>query len=542
MTLELKTRGVTRRSALRLLLTGAGATLLAACAPIGPASPPAGTLGTSAAAPAGTSVGQVSGQPRSGGTLRLGMAGDLTSLDGHLIIPGGFDTIWTVYDTLTQYDRQLKPQPMLAESWDTSSDFKQVKLTLRKGAQFHSGRELTSDDIKWNLLRVRDPKVGVAQLGNMSNWFTGIETPDKYTVELTSDQSRPAVFDLFEYLNILDQQTMEGPDAKTKAVGTGPFTLVEWAQGDHLRFSKNPNYWQSGKPYLDGFEVKIITDPQALVTQLEGGALDAVLNPALRDSTRLKQDPKYQVVVNDLTGQYYLIAVNTTLAPTDNKLVRQALNYAIDRKRFVESVLLGTGDARDLPWPPQAPAYEPAKNATYSFDLDKARSLLAQAGASNVNLDAIYSGNSAEAASLGQIYQADLTKIGITINLKPLESLVWRDQTDNVKYRGLNLSGSGFAGIESASLFSMSRYWNPQINASGFKSDQYTQLINQAASEPDAAKRKQIYYQLNDYLLDQSFVIPLAPQPPTVVTTAGVHGIRHTIHEALSYTDTWLSA
>jgi len=248
------------------------------------------------------------------------------------------------------------------------------------------------------------------------------------------------------------------------------------------------------------------------------------------------------VVVNDLSGQYYLIAVNTTVAPADNKMVRQALNYAIDRKRFVDSVLLGIGDVRDLPWPPQAPASEPAKNATYAFDLDKAKSLLAQAGAANLDLECIYTATNGEAASLGQIYQADLAKIGVKITLKPLENLAWRDQTDNIKYRGVNISGSGFAGIESASLFTLSRYWNPQVNASGFKNDQYAQLITQAAGEPDLAKRKQIYSMMNDFLLDQSFVIPLAPQPPTVVTTANVHGIRHTIHEALYYTDTWLGA
>ena len=73
---------------------------------------------------------------------------------------------------------------------------------------------------------------------------------------LKSDQPRPLVFDFFEYLNMVDQETLEGPDAKTKAVGTGPFTFVEWAQGDHLTLAQNPNYWQSGKPYLDGISVE----------------------------------------------------------------------------------------------------------------------------------------------------------------------------------------------------------------------------------------------------------------------------------------------
>jgi peptide/nickel transport system substrate-binding protein len=172
-----------------------------------------------------------------------------------LLIRGAEESIGSVYEKLTAYDDSLKPQPLLAESWDFSADAKQLKFNLRKGVQFHTGRELTSDDVKWNLLRVRDPKVGVAQFAAQSNWFTSIDTPDKYTNVLTSDQPRPAVFDLFEQLNMLDHETMEGPDAARKAVGTGPFTFVEWAQGDHLRFTKNNNYWRSGRPYLDSLLV-----------------------------------------------------------------------------------------------------------------------------------------------------------------------------------------------------------------------------------------------------------------------------------------------
>src|SRR6185437_7350369 len=112
----------------------------------------------------------------------------------------GYDTIWSIYDRLTQYDASAKPQPMLAESWETAPDFKQIRFNLRKGVQWHSGREFTSDDVKWNLLRVRDPKVASGAYVNWSNWFTNIELPDKYTVVLASDQPRPTMFDFFEWL------------------------------------------------------------------------------------------------------------------------------------------------------------------------------------------------------------------------------------------------------------------------------------------------------------------------------------------------------
>src|SRR5205823_12622393 len=93
-------------------------------------------------------------------------------------------------------------------------------------------------DVKWNLLRVRRPDPASGQYASQSNWFSGIDTPDKYTIILTSDSPRPAIFDLFENLNMLDQATidMEAGPKQTKAVGTGPFIFKDWVQGDHLSF------------------------------------------------------------------------------------------------------------------------------------------------------------------------------------------------------------------------------------------------------------------------------------------------------------------
>jgi len=95
-------------------------------------------------------------------------------------------------------------------------------LHLRKGVTYHSGREFTSDDVKWNFLRVRDPKLGGSTLGAYSLWWNTIETPDKYTVTLKSEQSRPTLFDSLQLFNMLDQPSMEGPDAKSSAVAPGP--------------------------------------------------------------------------------------------------------------------------------------------------------------------------------------------------------------------------------------------------------------------------------------------------------------------------------
>jgi peptide/nickel transport system substrate-binding protein len=530
-------RSIHRREALRFVGLASGIALLAACTP----TAPAGGQGTPA--PAGASAAKPAyDQPKRGGSLRVAMA-EPNPLDGHVISPNVFDSVWMAYDTLTAYDEQLKPQAMLAESWDLSTDATQIKLTLRKGVQFHNGRELTSDDVIWNLQRVRDPKTGVAQLANQSNWFSSIETLDKYTVVLRSDQPRPALFDFFEYFNIIGKDAIESPDPKTRVIGTGAFAISEYAQGDHLTFKRNPNYWQSGKPYLDEVNITFGSDPQATIVKLEAGALDLVGNPPARDAARLKQDNSYKVLASQISGQYFLLAMNCVMAPSDNKMVRQGLNYAVDRQRLVDSVLLKTtGDPRDLPWPDFSPASEPAKNNVYAFNLDKAASILKDAGASDLDLEFVYVGSDPTASGFGQIYQADLAKIGVKLSLKPLESAAWQDAVNNQKYRGVTMSSSAYANIEPSSLFTLSRHWNYSgANTTGFKNETYTQLVTSAQVEPDPAKRKQTYSQINDFLLDQCFVNVLAPNAPTVITRANVNGLRWTMHESRVYADIWLA-
>jgi peptide/nickel transport system substrate-binding protein len=188
-------------------------------------------------------------------------------------------------------DRRRGPQHTPAAGPVDRSNATRIKLNLRKGVQFHSGREFTSDDVRWNLMRARDPKTAVQQFQTQSAWFTGIDTPDKYTIVLSSDQPRPSVFDFFELFNIADRDAMDASDAAARVIGTGPFMLAEYAQGDHITFKRNPNYWRPGAPYLDGFTVQFLTDAQAMTAQLEGGPVDMVVSPALRDAVRLQSNP-----------------------------------------------------------------------------------------------------------------------------------------------------------------------------------------------------------------------------------------------------------
>jgi peptide/nickel transport system substrate-binding protein len=556
-------RRPTRRAVLRLVGASAAFGLLAACGPAPAAStptqPPAAPKPTAAqgaptaaaaatSAPAAQPTVAQAAQVKTGGTLTFGQNVEIASggqagqspLDGQNISPAPLSALWLGFDTLIAYDDQMKPQPMLAESWDVSTDRKSVKLTLRKGVTFHSGRDFTSDDVSYNLMRVRQPNVG-AQFTNMSKWWTSIETPDKSTVVLTSDQPRPAMFDLFEMLNMVDRELVEGPDYLKKSGSTGPFKFAEYVQGDHIRWMKNTSYWQSGKPYLDEVVIKFFGDAQAMVTQLEAGVLDGIDSPPTRDSNRLKSDSKYKVLVNDISGQYWVLVANTTAGPTAEPKFRQALNYAIDRSRFITTALAGVGDPEDLPWLASSPAFDAAKRTRYAFDLDKARSLVAEAGASNASIDYLYNGVVPELATFGQVYQADLAKIGVTLNLKGVERAVYNDLAAKFQY-GVLMSNSGFANFDPATLPLVSRYWDPNNNLAGMNAnDAYKQAVASVSVEGDPTKRKPLLDNLNDIILDQSFSVPIAPAKHQTITRANVNGFRWHAVESIDWTGVWKS-
>ena len=534
---------------LQLLASSASLALVTACGAQAqaPAPPAAATLAAAAtSAPAATArpAPTSTGQPRRGGTLRAGLVGDVGVINPHAIGPQPLQTIFSVWDRLIAYDASGKPQPMLAEAWDFSSDQTRLQFKLRRGVQFHSGRELTSDDVKWNLLRVRNPAVNANQFNKQSQWFTEIDTSDKYAVVLTLDRPRPSILDFFELFNIGDQATLDAPSGTDQQwIGTGPFKLADYRIGDHINFARNPNFWRSGQPYLDEFDVSIMRDGAAASVQLEAGALDLVFDPPAQDVTRWTSDARFGVYVNDKSGITGIMNMNTTVPPTNNKLFRQAIHYAIDRDRYVNTVLRKRGEARSLPWTSASPAYDANKNKHFTFDLDKAKSLIAQSGeAISGPIDFVYLTTEPPvgAGSLAQILQSDLASIGVTLNLRNIEFATLSDTMSNLKYTIAYDAVFRYGEFEPSTGMTTSSQYNYEKNFAGFKDEQYTQMVTASQVESDPARRQALYAQLNDFLLDQSFSAPLASNPPIIAASSKVHDVGWNAHDQLQHDQLWM--
>jgi peptide/nickel transport system substrate-binding protein len=363
--------------------------------------------------------------------------------------------------------------------------------------------------VAWNVRRVSsDPKVAGGGFYNwMSQTLTGVETPDKNTTVLVAERSWPAVFDTLSLLSIIDPVTFEA-SGPSKPTGTGPFTFADYAQGDHFTLHKNPNYWQSGKPYLDGIEIKIFKNPQSMMTQLEAGAIDLVLSLPLRDVARLAKDPAFVATFHEYSGGANLVfaQMKDGAGPTTNKQFRQALNAAIDRKRRSDTALLGYGAPKTLP----------------------------------KTLQVIWNATVTDNATGMQIYQQDLARIGLTLTLKPVEPVAFVDQPYNSKFANLAASATLYGNLRPG-FFAGNVYYSPFNNWSSFRSERLLQLTDGLLHETDAAKQKQIYADWMDYIQDESWAMPWSNTAPRFMHSAKVHGVRWNLADYMQTNDAWLS-
>ena len=476
---------LSRRETLRLM-GGMGATaLLAACG----------------GAPTPTPAGGGSGGRR-GGTLRIAQV-----TNPRTFYPARQLEYWdwaALYDSPLRYDANLNPIPYLAESYAVSEDGKSVTLKLHPNVKFHSGRAFTSEDVAWIIEKSKEPSTG-ALFRTFALAITKIDRPDNQTITLTLEQPEAGILDLLGHLYVPDKEAVN--DLERRGAGTGPFEFVEFLPDERIVMKRNENYWGQ-KALLDRIEVKIFGDTQAAVANLEAGTIDVTaLN--LQDFVRISGTNRYkmQKVVG---GSMFNVWLNTRRKPYDNKLVRQAIAYAIDRERFNKTILLDQSQATNNPLPNYHWAFFPELDKKYSFDLNKAKSLLAEAGYPN-GFESTINANSQsrETSGLAQIIQSDLAQIGVKLTIDAKDGPRWAEASDRGEF-DMNMHAYGRTNADPSLLFKGTTAWRPDANPTGFSDPKYLELVNAQAAVVDREKRKPLLKTLVEYVQDQCFVIPIA--------------------------------
>lgn len=517
-----RTRPLGRRVSRRRFVQGLA--LGAAGLAIGP------TLGCDSGKTGGTTTPRGSAsptvsQPVKGGTLSAVQAADLAPQTAVFTnSPTNYYLVAGVYEKLMHYrSDRLEAVPDLAESWKFSSDYTSLNVKLRSGVKFHTGRPLTSEDVKWSVEQIADPKTG-SQLLNFGKWVQKMETPDPLTIVFQFDQARPSFLDTFENLFIADKETYQDTVNGKNFVGTGPFKFKEWVTGDHWTLQRNPDYWRKELPYLDEVVVRVVPEPQTQLINVQTGTADVANQVDPRDAKSVENDPKYKVITNPVFGSIWYLGVDVKAPPFTDKRVRQAMAYLLDRKRIVDTLLF-YGTPTVLPWDKASPAYTPELADKYDYNLDKCKELLRQAGVgSDVTVPLTVSAAYVPTHGIAEMIQAELAKLGWKASIDKLQHPEFLQKLTGGKFGGLWVTTCGFVHMTPSTLFVMSFPYRVP-NSSNYDTPEYRKLIDDMLNAGDENELKKIYKSMNELLLDECFLIPISGIQSPVVLSAKVQGL-----------------
>ncbi|MGC4948631.1 ABC transporter substrate-binding protein [Streptomyces sp. DT224] len=504
--------GPSRRSTLRA--AGGGALLLG----LGLAGCRSAVSDTSSA-PQGASAA-----PRRGGVLNVAVNADFTPA---LLFAQSGQSLQQrlIYNTLTRYDDRLHPKPELASSWTYAKDGRSITLRLRDDVTFHNGRTFTADDVIFAVKNLQNP-LRAAQLRSTAATITRFEKRGDHELVLKLAHPVNNLFDLFEFMIITDSESVEDAVAGKKLIGTGPFKLKKWSPGSGLSLTRNDAYWQPGRPYLDGVELRVIAQADALISSLRSGQSQLSFDVPGKSLGVVKADHGLTISDYDTGAGAVYLGVNTTVAPLTDRTVRQALAWAVDRDRLVDQTLGGYGLASAAPWPKSSPAYSEANRTHYTHDPAKARQLLKSAGHTRLDLPMLHIALPGETA-IAESIQYDLKQVGVHVTLQPTDGATAQKKLISQGMPALWSLGHGFAQVQPSTLAVSAYPFNEAKNTSKYRSTAYTKVVREAWTEPetDTAAANALHQKISSILLDEAFLIDLVVRGQLQVSAARLHGV-----------------
>jgi ABC-type dipeptide/oligopeptide/nickel transport system permease component/ABC-type transport system substrate-binding protein len=330
-----------------------------------------------------------------------------------------------VFEGLTRITQSGEVAPALAESWEVSPDGLTIIFHLRRGVRFHDGSSFDADDVKFSLDRALAPDSTNAQKALLSP-IIQVEVLDAHSVKLTLGQPSGT---LPHFLGWGDAVIVAPESAATNAtnpIGTGPFLFSSWRRGDSIRLDRNPDYWGDA-PRLNSVLFKFIGDPAAAFASIKAGDIDAFPNyPAPENIAEFENDPNLKVVIGATAGKV-IMAINNRRSPFDNRLVRQAISHAIDRDAVIDGAMFGFGQPIGSHYTRQGQAYVDLTNR-YRHDVALAKSLLVEAGYPDGFSASLRLPPRPYARRAGEVIAAQLSSIGIRLEIENLEWAQWLDQ------------------------------------------------------------------------------------------------------------------
>lgn len=436
-----------------------------------------------------------------------------------------------IFDGLLEYDMDLNPKPSLAESWEISEDGKTVTFKLRPGVKWHDGAPFTSADVQFSLMEVvksYHPR-GKGNLGPVNS----ITTPDDLTVVMHLDHPYVPLIRGMSSLEtpIIPKHIYEGTDFRNNPavnvpIGTGPYKFVEWVKGSHIELARNPDYWREGKPYLDKLIFRFIADAATRAAGIESGEIDVAtfgtINPV--EMRRLEKEDGISIAFGgyEAIAPVMLLELNTSRPPFDKKEVRQAVAYALDRQRIIDTVWYGFGKPAVGPissFVKGSGAWtdEGVRDFTVPDRLEIAGKLLDEAGypmkdGKRFTFVHDVAAFGEDWRRMGEVIKQQLGKIGIEVELRNRDYPTFVRSVHN-EY-DFDMTSSWYIGMADPTLGVQRNTWSKMINkevpfgnSSQYSNPEVDALWEAAQTDADPAKRNEYFHDLQRILVEDSPLI-----------------------------------
>ena len=477
------------------------------------------------------------------GVLVIGQIAEPKSLDPHAVTAvNDFRILVNLYEGLVRYrDGTLEVEPALAESWTISDDGTTYTFQLRGGVTFHDGSPLTAEAVKFNFERMLDESHPFHDTGPfpLSFFFSAIDS-------VSAEDADTVVFKLKEpyapFLSNLAYPTglivspeavkQHGKEFGRHPSGTGPFRFAEWESNAKVVVVRNEDYWD-GAPALEAVVFRPITDGNTRVAEMLSGGIDLMVEVPPDSVATFADDAAYQVQEQAGPHIWFLI-LNAKEGPLADKKMRQAVNYAIDKKALVENVLQGTAEVAAGPTPPAfAWAHNDALDP-YPYDPEKAKALIAEAGHEGAELTFyVTEGGSGmlDPVPMGTAIQADLAKVGLKVEIETYEwntflgkvnpglegkadmaEMAWMtNDPDTLPYLALRSEAFPENGG-----FNSGYYSNPEVD----------RLLEEARRSTDQDERAELYKAMQTIVHEDAPWAYIANWKQNAVTSAAVDGFE----------------
>ncbi len=439
-------------------------------------------------------------QPRSGGILTVALDGEIDTIDPTKSVTiVGFQVYTQMYEGLVAANPTLDGvEPRLAESWDVSPDGLTYTFHLRQGVKFHNGKDFKAEDVKYTFDKIMDPDFGSPRRPNFTT-IDHMDVLDDYTVDFVLSHPYAPMLTQLETMYL--QPSGTDNDFSKTPIGTGPFTFVDWVSGQAITLSRNPNYWQTGKPYIDGVVFRPIVEPSTRIVELQSGNVDLLNAVPLKDVSNLQQDSRVQVwsvagVVRDHVG------FNMTKPPfKDNPNLRRAIAWSVDRQTIADQLLYGLGKPAQIPVPETNWAYTTELNNPAGYDLAKAKAFYDQANPKPSTVTVKVSPTYPDEVKMAELMQQSLAQIGLNLNIQQLEWSTWiKDVVSNSDYEmeivlisgGIDPDDFYYQWLHTGEVFNIVKYSDPVMD----------KMMLDARSTLDQDLRKGMYTQIANKMLD----------------------------------------